>query len=118
LKFGVVVAMAVAHVAAWVITTDQKAVHTPNVDWQSQQEINFVFVLAAQAVARNLVAEHVDSLVGCDVKATVLWLLVQRAVAAAVWPALDPTTAVLAFALACAKWAAMLEPVISPSQRS
>jgi hypothetical protein len=56
--------MAAAHVAAWVITTDQKAVHTPNVDWQSQQEINFVFVLAARAVARNLVAEHADSLVG------------------------------------------------------
>jgi hypothetical protein len=32
LKFGAVVVMAAAHVAAWVITTDQKAVHTPNVD--------------------------------------------------------------------------------------
>jgi hypothetical protein len=64
LKFGVVVAMAVVHVAARVITTDQKAAGIQNVDWQSQQDKVFAFVQAAQAVARNLVAEHADSLVG------------------------------------------------------
>lgn len=56
--------MAVVHVAARVITTDQKAAGIQNVDWQSQQDKVFAFVQAAQAVARNLVAEHADSLVG------------------------------------------------------
>jgi hypothetical protein len=31
LKYGVAVVMVVAHVAAWLTTTDQKAVHMPNV---------------------------------------------------------------------------------------
>ena len=56
--------MAAAHVAVWVTTTDQKAVGIQNVDWQSQQDKVFASVQAAQAVARNLVAEHADSLVG------------------------------------------------------
>jgi hypothetical protein len=43
---------------------------------------------------------------------------VQQVAAAALQVVLDHIMAVQAFALACAKWAAMLEPVISPSQRS
>jgi hypothetical protein len=64
LKYGVVVAMAAAHVAVWVITTDQKAVHTLNADWQLQQDKVFAFAQAAQAAVHNLVVEHADSLVG------------------------------------------------------
>jgi hypothetical protein len=71
LKLGVVVARVVAHVAAWDLTTDQKAVHTLNVDWQLLPAINFASVLAVQAAVIHNVAESVDTLVGFSVKATV-----------------------------------------------
>ena len=70
------------HVAAWVITTDQKVVHTLNVEYQSPLALNFVSVLAARAVVIHNAAESVDTLAGWFVKATALRLLVQLADAA------------------------------------
>jgi steroid 5-alpha reductase family enzyme len=64
LKYGVVVAMVVVHVAAWLITTDQKAAHTLNADWQLLPGKVFAFAQAAQDAVHNLVVEHADSLVG------------------------------------------------------
>ena len=60
-----------AHVVAWVLTTDQKAVHMLNVDWQLLPAINFAFVQAVQAAVIHNVVESADTLVGFSVKATV-----------------------------------------------